>query len=231
MWKELKAIVLNKPGVIPAPLLKSKDPVRRWRPPTDYFYKMVVDIEGGYQAHEEDRMNWVGKRLIGTKLGITAYSLAEYLNTTPSIITKEDILKVDEVLAVKIGMQLYYVNPGFVKLDWGPTTEAIVDYGFLSGQGLATRRLQRLMGVTDDGVLGPRSYAAYHEWVDSHGWEKCCDLVAKDRNQYFDEIVKKRPTQVKFRKGWGIRANGLRSSNTLWWNEGWRVTPTVARAT
>jgi lysozyme family protein len=229
MWQELKAIVLNKPEVTPAPPPGQKEPVRRWHPPTDYFTKMVVDQEGGYQDHEEDRMNWVGKRLVGTKYGITAYSLAEYRNCKPEEIFAKDILSLDSREAALIGFKLYYLNPGFAKLDWGPTTEALTDHGFMSGQGLATRHLQELIGVAEDGLLGPRSYAAYREWVESNGWAKCSDLLAARRKKYYDEIVKKRPTQSKFIKGWKVRADSFRSNNTEWWEPNWRVAPTVTR--
>lgn len=78
----------------------------------------------------------------------------------------------------------------------------IVDWVWTSGQGIGIKRVQRLLGVTADGIVGPKTVAA----VNAKGHSFIKD-VYNARKAHFESIVKSNPTQKKWLKGWMNRIN------------------------
>ena len=62
---------------------------------------------------------------------------------------------------------------------------------------------QQLLGVVADGIVGPKTLAALNA-RDPHAF---FNLLKNRREQHFNSIVKKDPTQKKFIKGWLRRLN------------------------
>lgn len=78
----------------------------------------------------------------------------------------------------------------------------LVDWVWASGI-TGIKRPQRILGVTVDGIVGPKTIAA----VNSSNPKKLFDLIKQDRLKHFDEIVAKSPSQKKFLNGWRRRVN------------------------
>lgn len=124
---------------------------------TDLFpaaLAIVVGVEGRYSKSASDRGNWTGGRigvgeLRGTKYGISAAAyptIADIANLT-----------LDEVHVI---YRRDYWN--FNRCDLFPWMLAlgVFDDSVNSGDGGAAKRLQRVLGVTADGAIGPRTLAA-----------------------------------------------------------------------
>jgi lysozyme family protein len=76
----------------------------------------------------------------------------------------------------------------------------VVDW--IWGSGAATiKKMQILLGVTADGIVGPKTLAALNN---TPGIK---DKIYQARKAYFEAIVKKNPTQKKWLKGWMNRLN------------------------
>ena len=81
----------------------------------------------------------------------------------------------------------------------------LVDWVWASGvHGI--KRPQRILGVTPDGLVGPKTIEALNA-SDPRG---LFDKIKTDRIKFIDEICEARPKNEKYRKGWLNRINSLR---------------------
>jgi len=163
----------------------------------------VLESEGGFQDDTEDSGNYrPDGTLIGTNKGITPGALAAYKGVDANTITVEDIKAVDDDLARAIYTQNYYKGPGIDKLP-DDLKETVMDMYINSGSN-AIKILQRKVGATADGVLGPATVQAV---IDS-------DLTKNDyadaRIDYYTNLAQKKPKLKKYLKGWKARANKYR---------------------
>ncbi len=187
------------------------------RAPRDAFRDAITIWEGGFQAHPDDPGNIVGRRLIGTKFGVTPPTLARHRGVSPETITRETIMALTLDEAIDIYHALYSVSPGFDRLAWSPPVEVLCDIGWLSGPGRAVTALQRLAGAEPDGVIGPETEAAFAVWRAALGDAGACDRLADWRTAFHRELAQSRPANRAFLRGWLNRANWYRPGNAEWW--------------
>jgi lysozyme family protein len=64
---------------------------------------------------------------------------------------------------------------------------------------------QRMLGVTADGIVGPKTLAA----LNATNHKEFFDMVKAERELFFHRIVAVRPSQKKFLKGWLRRLNDI----------------------
>ena len=102
--------------------------------------------------------------------------------------------------AREIYEQKYVKGPGFDKIPdtYSRLRYQLVDFGVLSGPRLAIEKLQAILGVVVDGVLGVNTLAAVLEQDPKVINNK---LVA-ERARMIGRIVSKNPAQAKFLAGW-----------------------------
>lgn len=84
----------------------------------------------------------------------------------------------------------------------------IVDWVWSSGPKVI-KRVQRVLGVNPDGIIGPKTLAAINEDTP----EELFADIKRDRFAYLDEICKSRPANIRFLKGWENRLNALEFDN------------------
>lgn len=108
--------------------------------------------------------------------------------------------KVTEDEAREIYLQKYVKGPGFDRVP-EPLRSQLVDWGVNSGPLLAIMELQRVLGVTADGIIGPQTLGA----IEAASASLNNQLVAS-RVRMIGRIVKRDPTQLKWINGWLNRA-------------------------
>jgi lysozyme family protein len=69
---------------------------------------------------------------------------------------------------------------------------------------------QRILGVKDDGIVGPKTLTAMNDYPDQ---EQLFGLLWSRRKKHFEDIVKKDPTQKRFLRGWLNRLNDFKYTN------------------
>lgn len=106
--------------------------------------------------------------------------------------------KVTEDEARDIYVKKYVSRPGFDQLHDPGLMSQMVDFGVNSGTGIAIQKLQEVVGVEVDGVLGPETLQAVHVRQP----RDVNNAVVVKRVQMIARIVQKRPDQVKFLGGW-----------------------------
>ena len=179
----------------------------------------IADHEGGLSIDPDDTGNWFHEKgrtpiLVGSKYGVTGATLAAFRGLARITAIDMALLKKEE--AVRIGVRLYYEQPAFDLLPWNPLTASLVDMGWGAGTGQATRLFQRMIGANDDGVMGPRTVGAFHQFVKEHGLSGAARCWGEVRLAFYDRIIVARPTNAKYRNGWRRRTRSF-LPGTPWW--------------
>ena len=159
----------------------------------DDVLRRLLLHEGGYSNHSSDPGG-------PTKFGIT---LAVYRQTEKPGATAADVkaMTVDEAKAVY--RSRYWDAQRCDELPAG-VDYAVFDYGVNSGIGRSGRALQRIVGVADDGALGPVTLAAARNADPSALVNALCDERLR--------FLKSLKTWSVFGKGWSRRVAEVRAA-------------------
>lgn len=119
----------------------------------DKAFERLIAHEGGYSDDSRDPGNWTGGKVgVGTCKG-TKYGLAA--NTYPNLDIKN--LTIEQAKAI-------YKRDWWDKLGADQLHPAIVfqlwDFAVNAGKSRAIKELQQVVGVKDDGIIGPATIAA-----------------------------------------------------------------------
>ena len=154
----------------------------------------VIDREGReYSNHTDDRGG-------STKYGITAATLGLHRQLWRAA-TADEVKALEEPEARAIYAKRYVLDPGFAALpDW--VRAQVVDDGVLSGPHTAAKTLQRVLGVTADGMIGAGTLAAL---AAANRRTVIIDLVIA-RATRLARLVKQDSSQAVFVEGWMVRA-------------------------
>lgn len=80
----------------------------------------------------------------------------------------------------------------------------LVDWVWASGTN-GIKIPQRILGVTQDGIVGPKTLAALNQCDPKVLFSK----IHTEREKFIDTIIRNRPTNAKYRKGWMRRLNAI----------------------
>lgn len=158
--------------------------------------KLIDEIlrrEGGYVNHPMDRGG-------PTNFGITAQTLGEHRGLNRPA-TAAEVRELHRAEAVHIYNLRYVSRPNFDKIGDAALQEAVVDFGVHSGPATAARHLQSLVGVNQDGRVGPITLEA----VANADPEVLANRLNLSRAIFLLRLVGRNPTQAAFARGWGNR--------------------------
>lgn len=147
----------------------------------------ILKREGWFVDHPADRGG-------PTKYGITIGTLA---NWREAPVTVDDVKALGELEARAIYHARYIVQPHFDLLP-EPLRFVVVDWGVLSGPAVATRGLQRALGLDDDGILGPKTLEATR----SLAGVRAAMLVCAEQAKQIGRLVSNDRSQAAFVSGW-----------------------------
>ena len=148
----------------------------------------VLRREGGYVDHPADRGGC-------TNYGITLDTLAGWRGAP---VTCDDVRQLTQHEARQIYRRLYVEGPGFLHVTDEPLRALLVDYAVHSGPRRAVRALQRAVGVTTDGRLGPSTLAA----LGRVGADVVTRAVLRMRGEHLADLLQRDPSQRVFAAGW-----------------------------
>jgi len=159
----------------------------------DAILDEVLRREGGYVNHPADRGG-------PTKYGITAATLGAWRHLGRAATAKEvAALTVQE--ARTIYRQRYVTDPGFEGITHEPLLALLVDAGVHSGPKRAVEWLQTALGVTADGILGPRTRAALAQADPVAVYRR----VLAARLRFLGRLITNDRRQAAFAAGWMAR--------------------------
>lgn len=153
---------------------------------------MAIDIVGEILRREGGFVNNPSDRGGATNFGITIQTL-RWWRKDPNA----DIRTLGEAEAREILTALYIDKP---KISLLPEAirEFMADFSVHSGPYVAIQHLQRALGVTVDGEIGPETLGA----VASFDTDKLLRLLIASRVKMVAKLVQKAPNQVVFLVGW-----------------------------
>lgn len=162
----------------------------------------IIVREHGFVDHPFDRGG-------PTRWGVTEKPLIEWRRKTGGFVprtkaeVREAIRTLDKEEATSIYLDLYVKRPGFDRIKRFALRELLVDSGVLHGRRRTVRWLQRAVGAKQDGVIGPITLGRVRHHEPTALFKK----VLATRYFSLADLVKRKPSQVVFIRGWVNRAN------------------------
>lgn len=159
---------------------------------------LVLKHEGGWADNPKDPGG-------ATMKGVTLASFRRYVKPKA---TKDDLRKITDEQLAAVYRRHYWDEVLGAKLPDG-IDYAVFDYGVNSGPATAVKALQKLVGATADGKIGPATLKA----IAAH---EAADLINDylDARLAFMKRIKHKQTGEllwkTFGKGWGSRVAGVR---------------------
>lgn len=168
----------------------------------DFLRAVIGTFEGLYSCDPDDPGNYANGRLLGSMRGVTPAVLAKHRGVPLDTLTVDQMKSVTLDEAADIGEQRFYKADHFDLLTWAPATAGLLDFGWGAGDGQASKSMQRLVGVTADGQIGPQTAAAYNAWLSDASAQAIYDM----RAAFYREIANEKPVLRKYLQGWLNRA-------------------------
>ena len=81
----------------------------------------------------------------------------------------------------------------------------LIDWAYNSGPGTAAKGVQQIVGVSQDGIMGPITLGAINDSEPQELFKK----LHKRREEFYLGIVERDHSQGKFLKGWMRRINSI----------------------
>lgn len=165
------------------------------------YFKQLLNYEGGYTDNPSDKGG-------PTKYGITIYDWMKkgYDKNDDGKIDKEDVKLISEEDAFKIAKSKYWDVIKGDSINSQSIAELIFDWGYMSGPSVPIKKVQRVLGLTVDGVIGPKTMAT----INIHPPESLFNLIKMSREKFFRDIVDGNPSQKVFLKGWIARNDSFK---------------------
>ena len=152
----------------------------------------ILEREGGFVNDPADAGG-------PTCYGITQRTLSEWRLRPVSV---QEIRELPEAEARAIYLDRYIVRPGFNLIESPAIRASVVDMGVNHGVYQATRSFQRVLGVTEDGMIGPVTLGK----LDDVSERAVLAKLAAERVRLYGRIISAKPEQAKFASGWLNRA-------------------------
>jgi lysozyme family protein len=142
-----------------------------------------------------------------TKYGVTLNEWIQhgYDKNGDGIIDKEDVKLLDQNDFEVILKSQYWDKWKADLIENQSVAELLVDWLYNSGVW-AIKLPQRILGLTEDGLVGPKTIEA----VNLSDQEDFFNKVWNSRKDFYNQIVARRPEQGKFLKGWMNRLNSYK---------------------
>jgi lysozyme family protein len=164
------------------------------------FAGKVLRLEGGYVNHPLDKGG-------PTKYGVilSVWQQYGYDKDEDGDIDAEDIKLLTEVDAKQITRQIFWDYFQADKIINQSVAEFIVDWGYNSGRKTAAKKLQQVLNIDVDGIVGANTLRA----INNGDQRELFNDLKVSRLAFIESIVERKPDQMVFYKGWKNRINSF----------------------
>ncbi|HXW70394.1 MAG TPA: glycosyl hydrolase 108 family protein [Methylocella sp.] len=154
---------------------------------------VTLHAEGGYSNDPHDPGG-------PTNFGITQKVLEQWRGQP---VSAEEVKELTRDEAKEIYRANYWLPMNCAKLPDGVDLE-VFDFGVNAGPSRSIKRLQRLLGIKEDGSMGPMTLAA----VNAIDPKELMIKLANDRQEYYRSL----PTFAQFGGGWTRRVSDVQKA-------------------
>jgi lysozyme family protein len=140
-----------------------------------------------------------------TNFGITQKSLDAFHFQWVSSALPKDVFNLTREQASDFYFYEYWSPCRGTLLASQPLANLLLSMAVLQGKKTAVRRLQNLLGVAPDGIMGSKTLQA----IESADIKSLLPAYAEANKDFFRKLVEKRPASQKFLAGWINRVEAL----------------------
>lgn len=90
----------------------------------------------------------------------------------------------------------------------------VADFAFNSGPTNATQSLQKLVGATPDGIIGPKTIKSLDKYIKENGYDGFVNNYSNARAQFINDAALVNPDVAQFQRGILNRVENVRQSLT-----------------
>ncbi len=166
-------------------------------------YKQLIPFilkwEGGYVNDPDDAGG-------ATNRGVTIGTYTQYRKRKglqePTIF---DLKKLSEREWEDIFKTMYWDRYKADLITSQAVANICVDWVWASGVW-GIKLVQRILGVKEDGIVGSQTIGA----INARDSKQLFHAIKSERVKFIDDIIRRRPANAKFRRGWLNRLNDLK---------------------
>lgn len=155
----------------------------------------ILRWEGGFSNRKSDRGG-------ATNKGIT---LATYRSVFGQNKSVDDLKKLTDAEWMTIFKKLFWDKCKADSIQDQSIANLLVDWAWNSGATTPIKKLQGILGVTADGIIGKQTLNA----VNTKSPLPIFGALKQARISFYNAIVKSNPSQKVFLKGWLNRVNHI----------------------
>ncbi len=156
-------------------------------------------VEGGYTVDNGGPTNY----------GITQSTLDNF--NSKNGYDQMDVKDITPDDAKFVAQKAYFEDPGIDKLP-DRVAVAAFDYSINSGPHQAIKDLQRTVGATADGKMGPDTQRAIDNYIQTNGEDALLNDYTGRRQQLMQNLINSNPAKYNSNaNGWANRINNLKS--------------------
>ena len=152
------------------------------------FLRKILRLEGGYVNHKNDRGGCTNK-------GITLNTFKQYYGSGMGC---DDLKSISEDQAGEIYKKGYWDPCWGDKIQCTKIAQIIVDWAVNSGVKTAIKNVQKIVGTTADGIMGPMTLKA----INTYCQKDLFFAIKKARQEFYENLVERDSSQKVFLKGW-----------------------------
>lgn len=155
----------------------------------------ILKFEGGFVNDPVDKGG-------ATNKGVTIATFRQFYGQNATVADLKAISDEQWLNIFKSG----YWNPW--KADFmreQSVANIVVDWAWASGTKTSIRQVQKILGVTADGIVGSQTLCA----INTADPSVLFGRIKAARIKFVEDIVARSPNQIKFLKGWKNRINAI----------------------
>lgn len=161
----------------------------------------ILSWEGGFGNHPNDKGGATNKGVT-----IATWRQVGYDKDGDGDIDVDDLRLITEADAVNRVMKPHFWDRWKAdSIKSQSIANIVVDWVWASGKHGITR-VQRLLGVVADGIVGEKTLAA----LNARNPRELFEVIKHDREAFIEGIIRNNPSQAVFRKGWLKRLNCIK---------------------
>lgn len=162
-------------------------------------YRVLVPIikkwEGGFSDNPNDSGG-------ATNKGVTLATFRQFYGQNKTV---NDLKAITDAQWLNIFLSGYWNKVRATEINNQSIANIIVDWAWASGPDTAARKVQKIVCVDVDGIVGPKTLAS----INAYNPQQLFDKIKAERISFVENLVKQRPKDSVFLTGWKNRINSF----------------------